>query len=94
MNKLTQQNATESARTNLPRLPSKIIFNDTSIQERIKAGCESIIAAEPTITEYDTIVGDGNCRHKLRDGAVNVLEFISSQDLSHLPRVVSALVDD
>jgi len=49
---------------------------------------------EPTITRYDEIVGDGDCGYTLRDGAKQVLQFISSADLSALPATVSDLVND
>jgi hypothetical protein len=40
------------------------------------------------------IVGDGDCGYTLRDGAKQVLTFISSADLSQLPSTLSALVDN
>ena len=33
------------------------------------AGLERLIAAEPDVTKYDTVVGDGDCGYTLRDGA-------------------------
>lgn len=61
---------------------------------RITDGCQALIAAEPTITQYDTIVGDGDCGFTLRDGAKQVLSFINDKDLSQLPQTVAALVSD
>lgn len=72
--------------------PPRMTFTDASIRQRIERGCQAVIAAEPTITEYDTIVGDGDCGYTLRDGAKQVLAFISSRDLTHLPRIVAELV--
>ena len=60
----------------------------------INSGCESVIKDEPAITEYDTVVGDGDCGYTLRDGAKQVLHFISDADLSELPSTLSQLVDD
>lgn len=60
----------------------------------IVAGCESVMKAEAAITEYDTIVGDGDCGYTLRDGAKQVLSFIRDADLSQLPSTLSDLVDD
>ncbi|KAH8659075.1 dhal domain-containing protein [Tricladium varicosporioides] len=73
---------------------SKIQFSDSEVRKIITAGCESVIKAEPTITEYDTIVGDGDCGYTLRDGAKQVLSFIKNADLSKLPSTLSDLVDD
>jgi DAK2 domain len=60
----------------------------------IKAGCESLIKEEPMITEYDTIVGDGDCGYTLRDGAKQVLSFIDNAELSNLASTLGDLVDD
>jgi hypothetical protein len=73
---------------------SKIQLSDTQVRKIITAGCERVIKEEPTITEYDTIVGDGDCGYTLRDGAKQVLSFISKADLSKLPSTLSDLVDD
>jgi dihydroxyacetone kinase len=72
----------------------KIQFSDSYVRKIITAGCERVIKEEPTITEYDTIVGDGDCGYTLRDGAKQVLSFINNADLSNLPLTLSYLVDD
>jgi hypothetical protein len=69
-------------------------FDDAQIRARITAGCTALITSEPTITDYDTIVGDGDCGYTLRDGAKNVQAFIADKDLSQLPSVLAALVRD
>lgn len=73
---------------------SKIQFSDSQVRQMIIAGCERVIKEEPTITEYDTIVGDGDCGYTLRDGAKQVTSFIKTADLATLPSTLSALVDD
>ncbi|OQO05542.1 hypothetical protein B0A48_09312 [Cryoendolithus antarcticus] len=73
---------------------SKMIFDDAQVRIRIQAGCKAVIDDEPRITEYDTIVGDGDCGYTLRDGAKQVLAFIEGKDLSLLPQVVGDLVLD
>lgn len=69
-------------------------FSDSQIRARITSGCNALITSEPTITDYDTIVGDGDCGYTLRDGAKNVLAFVADKDLSQLPSVLAALVRD
>ena len=69
-------------------------FSDSQVRARIASGCRALITSEPTITDYDTIVGDGDCGYTLRDGAKNVLAFIADKDLSQLPSVLAALVRD
>jgi dihydroxyacetone kinase len=39
----------------------------------VRAVCERIIAIEPTITEYDTVCGDGDCGLVMKAGAIRVL---------------------
>ncbi|KAM0718850.1 hypothetical protein Q7P37_005922 [Cladosporium fusiforme] len=73
---------------------SQIKFDDAQVRQRIQAGCAAVIKEEPTITEYDTIVGDGDCGYTLRDGAKQVLAFIEGKDLARLPETLAALVHD
>jgi triose/dihydroxyacetone kinase / FAD-AMP lyase (cyclizing) len=42
----------------------------------LKAGLERVITAEPDITNYDTIVGDGDCGIGLKRGAEAVVKFV------------------
>jgi hypothetical protein len=71
-----------------------IKFSDSKVRKIITAGCERVIKEEPTITEYDTIVGDGDCGYTLRDGAKQVMSFITNADLEKLPSTLGDLVDD
>lgn len=48
----------------------------------LKAGLGRVITAEPDITRYDTVVGDGDCGIGLRRGAEGILELISSSKLN------------
>jgi hypothetical protein len=72
----------------------KIKFSDSKVRRIIAAGCERVIKEEPTITEYDTIVGDGDCGYTLRDGAKQVMSFITNVDLEKLPSTLGDLVDN
>lgn len=74
---------------------SKFPLDESAIRARIIAGCDALIANEAKITEYDTIVGDGDCGYTLRDGAAQVRSFIARQTtLVPFPSVLHALVDD
>merc|ERR1712072_257348 len=84
----------ESALHALMPKSSTMTFTDAEVRKRITAGCNAVIKAEPTITEYDTIVGDGDCGYTLRDGAKQVLSFIERKDLSKLPQQVAQLVSE
>lgn len=69
-------------------------FSDAEVRKRIQSGCNAVIKEEPTITEYDTVVGDGDCGYTLRDGAKKVLSFIDGKDLAKLPETLAALVSE
>jgi len=60
--------------------PSKFQLCDSSVRSIITAGCEKVISEEPTITEYDTIVGDGDC------GMFNVPHHLEHIQTVHLLR--------
>ncbi|KFY50029.1 hypothetical protein V496_09655 [Pseudogymnoascus sp. VKM F-4515 (FW-2607)] len=77
-----------------PDIPM-FLLDESVIRVRIIAGCDALIANEAKITEYDTIVGDGDCGYTLRDGAAQVRSFIARQaTLVPFPSVLNALVDD
>ena len=57
----------------------------------LKAGLAKLIAAEPDVTRYDTILGDGDCGIGLKRGAEAVLESLSSP--SDVPTDAVALVN-
>ena len=51
-------------------------------KSRVSAACENVISAEPQITHFDTIIGDGDCGMTLARGAQAVLSFVNSTQLS------------
>lgn len=48
----------------------------------LTSGLHQVIAAEPEITMYDTVVGDGDCGIGLKRGAEAILKFLSERDFS------------
>ncbi|KAL2394116.1 Dihydroxyacetone kinase 1 [Exophiala dermatitidis] len=66
-------------------------------QRRLASGLKAIIAAEPEITKYDDIVGDGDCGTTLKRGAEAVLKSLSTsppQNIIALLDQVAAAVED
>lgn len=64
----------------------------------IEQGCKNVIAAEPDITRYDVIAGDGDCGLTLKAGGEAVLKGISSgvitsDDVVNSIRAVSEIVE-
>ena len=57
----------------------------------IRKGCQNLIAAEPEITKFDVITGDGDCGYTLKAGAQYVLDNIKSLHLSNLAASLNVL---
>ncbi|KAN0096893.1 dihydroxyacetone kinase [Hyaloscypha variabilis] len=49
--------------------PSMLVLDPERACAVLRAGLESAIAAEPDVTKYDTIIGDGDCGIGLKRGA-------------------------
>lgn len=62
--------------------PSGLKYDASAATERIIAALQSVIAAEPEITKYDTVVGDGDCGIGLKRGAEGTLIHPPSFPLS------------
>ncbi|TGO09457.1 hypothetical protein BTUL_0165g00160 [Botrytis tulipae] len=62
--------------------PSGLKLDPETTKTALTAGLERIIAAEPDVTRFDTVVGDGDCGIGLKRGAESVLSTISKEKLS------------
>ncbi|THY78860.1 dihydroxyacetone kinase [Aureobasidium pullulans] len=58
--------------------PSNLTLNTAESKKVLKTGLDRVIVAEPDVTHYDTIVGDGDCGIGLKRGAESVLQLIAS----------------
>lgn len=59
-------------------MASNFTMDPTEATKSLKSGLDRVIAAEPDITHYDTIVGDGDCGVGLKRGAEAVLKLLES----------------
>ncbi|GAD95196.1 dihydroxyacetone kinase [Paecilomyces variotii No. 5] len=72
------EKGTELPKTKLPEeQPSNLKTDPTAFKTILSAGLQRIIAAEPQVTHFDTIVGDGDCGIGLKRGAEAVLAKIN-----------------
>lgn len=62
--------------------PSGLKLDPTITETSLKSALERVVAAEPDVTLYDTVVGDGDCGIGLKRGAESVLKMLSSSKLS------------
>ncbi|GHJ85183.1 hypothetical protein NliqN6_1585 [Naganishia liquefaciens] len=52
-----------------------------TFQQALRAACQNVVAAEPEITQFDTIAGDGDCGLCLKAGAEEILRVLDADDL-------------
>jgi len=62
--------------------PSGLKIDGRAAQEALSRGLQELIAAEPEVTRYDTVVGDGDCGIGLSRGANAITAHIKSHPLS------------
>ncbi|KAK9236020.1 Dak1 domain-containing protein [Lipomyces kononenkoae] len=80
---------TAHAHTNGHSKPT--ILDPVTFISCVKFACEKVIAAEPLITQYDTVVGDGDCGYTMRRAAEAVLSFVTSSSDVISPTVTTVL---
>jgi dihydroxyacetone kinase len=66
----------------LPLLTSRrVAVPDLQVfRDALRAACKNVIAAEPEITQFDTIAGDGDCGLCLKSGAEEILRLADDAD--------------
>ncbi|KAF7554049.1 hypothetical protein G7046_g6926 [Stylonectria norvegica] len=73
---------TEAASESEAIKPSGLKIDATQATSALTTGLERVIAAEPEVTKYDTVVGDGDCGIGLKRGAEAILKHIGEKPLS------------
>lgn len=58
-----------------------VLVTPDAVGKVLKTALDRVVAAEPDVTRYDTVVGDGDCGIGLRRGAEGILELISAGKL-------------
>lgn len=61
---------------------SGLAMDAAASQNALTLALENVIAAEPDVTRYDTVAGDGDCGIGLRRGAEAILKHISANPLT------------
>lgn len=78
-----------------PKLPA----DPKTIQAALKFSAEDVVALEPNLTKWDTIVGDGDCGETCENGGKAVLAAVKNGlgadgDLVHLFRELTEIIDE
>jgi len=76
-----------------PTIQNGYTLDTSAFKTTLTAGCKSLIAAEPNITKYDTIAGDGDCGETLKNGAEAVIKFLDSGLTSDAVATFAKLAD-
>ncbi|KAL7426353.1 hypothetical protein ACHAXM_000412 [Skeletonema potamos] len=64
------------------KLPPVLIKDYSTVARAVLSQCAKALSdAEPTLTKYDTIVGDGDCGYTMQRGAKEVLSRLESNTL-------------
>jgi dihydroxyacetone kinase len=66
----------------------------TTAHQCVQSVAQQLIAAEPLLTKYDTIVGDGDCGITMKRGATAVLELLNqNKNLDHPVLLYTAIAN-
>ncbi|TPX17107.1 uncharacterized protein E0L32_003225 [Thyridium curvatum] len=57
----------------------------------LKSACESLVAAEPDLTKWDTEMGDGDCGETLKIGATALINAIDADGIASKGSVVTVM---
>ncbi|KAI8975288.1 dihydroxyacetone kinase Dak1 [Mycotypha africana] len=64
-----------------------------NLETAIRSATEAVIAAEPRITDYDTVLGDGDCGHTLKTAALAIQEGLKNYDLTSAAKTILGIAD-
>jgi dihydroxyacetone kinase len=63
------------------------------LEKMLRGACEALISAEPDLTKWDTVMGDGDCGLTLKTGANALLSAIDSKQITARGSVVEVLTE-
>jgi dihydroxyacetone kinase len=92
----TQTSTTERTKETTNK-PSNLTLDPTKTTKALRHALESLIAAEPDVTRYDTVVGDGDCGIGLKRGAEGILKALDSNQTDaalYLDSIISTVETD
>ncbi|KAF2451816.1 dihydroxyacetone kinase [Karstenula rhodostoma CBS 690.94] len=67
--------------------PSNLRLDDSFAKSALTTALQRLIAAEPDVTNYDTIVGDGDCGIGLKRGAEAILQMLEQAKQTEDPLI-------
>lgn len=83
---------------NLRTEPTKVVddakdlkIDPLALERMLRGACHALVEAEPDLTKWDTIMGDGDCGETLRTGATSLLAALDTKQLAATGSVVAVL---
>lgn len=61
------------------------------LEKMLRGACNALVEAEPDLTKWDTVMGDGDCGETLRVGATCLLDALDSKSLAATGSIVTVL---
>jgi dihydroxyacetone kinase len=92
----TQTSTTERSKETTNK-PANLTLDPSKTTKALRHALESLIAAEPDVTRYDTVVGDGDCGIGLKRGAEGILKALDSNQTDaalYLDSIISTVETD
>ncbi|KAH8670778.1 dihydroxyacetone kinase [Xylariales sp. PMI_506] len=68
-------------------------MDPTILENMIRKACDDLVAAEPDLTKWDTVMGDGDCGETLKSGATYLLTALDDKKVAAGGSVVSILLE-
>lgn len=62
--------------------PSGLKYDAKAATKALKAGLDAVVAAEPDVTRFDSVVGDGDCGIGLKRGALAIVDHLAAEPLT------------
>lgn len=91
------QTSTKSEGKDTSNKPANLTIDPSQASKALKHALERLIAAEPDVTRYDTVVGDGDCGIGLKRGAEGILKVLDSNQKDaalYLDAIISTVETD
>ncbi|KAM0425364.1 hypothetical protein ACHAPT_009421 [Fusarium lateritium] len=80
-----------------PKEAEKVIHDETDLkidanllEKMLRSACDAVIQAEPHLTKWDTVMGDGDCGETLKTGATSLIQALD-KGLARSGSVVAVL---
>ena len=83
-----------------PEEPKKVVNEATDLkidpamlEKMLRTACDALVEAEPDLTKWDMVMGDGDCGETLKTGANSLLSALDSKQLAAQGSVVNVLLE-